>query len=130
MSLRGVIGALNAATYTVQRRAVGSYDLHGRYTEGALTTLSIVADVQPLDGRTLLDDPDGRRGTDRRLLITTTQLYAQSPVAAEASAPPSGFEPDTVLIDGEAWTVTEVETWRSFGDVHYECIVTRTSKGA
>jgi hypothetical protein len=131
VSLRGVIGSLNAATYSVQRRASGSYDEHGRYASGALTMLSIVADVQPMIGRDLEQLPEGERGNEAKLVITTTELRTRMPGADDASEyGGAGSEPDRVLIDGEWYVVTKVETWRSFGSVHYECVATRESKGA
>jgi hypothetical protein len=117
--LRSVIASLNPGTYTVKRRAAGTYT-QGRYTAGAQTTLSIVADVQPVTGRELRDLPEGQRGDETKLVITETELRVRQPSS----------ESDLVTIGGEDYRVVKVERWESFGDVHFECLVVRESKSA
>lgn len=106
--------------YTVTRRAAGTY-VKGRLVPAVgTTTISIVADVQPVQGRKLEDLPEGQRGGEHLLVITATELRARQP----------GNEGDVVTIGGEPWRVVEVEAWRAFGPPHYECIVARETKSA
>jgi hypothetical protein len=131
VSLRGVIARLNPATYSVQRRGAGTYDDTGHHTAGALSSFSIVADVQPYDGKELQDEPAGQRAEDKRLVITTTELRGVTPAAEDASEyGAAGSAPDRILIDAEWYVIKNVETWRSFGSVHYECIAVRASRSA
>lgn len=79
------------------------------------STFSIIASVQPVAGRELQMLPEGEHGDEALLVITETELRTRR----------SGNDPDRISIDGELWRVVHVETWRSFGAVHYETFVRR-----
>lgn len=116
MALRSVIDSLATGTYQVSRTAAGVYDANGRYTAGAVTSLDIIASVQPVGGRKLMDLPEGQRGDEIRVVYTRTELFSRAP----------GRDPDRVSIDGAAWTCVRVERWQSFGDSHCKAYVART----
>jgi hypothetical protein len=118
VALRGVIESLSTGTYEVRRTVAGTYDLNGRYTTGAPTTIQITASVQPDSGRTLQDLPEGQRGDEIRKIHTRTELVTRAP----------GREPDLVTIDGETWYCIRVQRWQAFGDVHWKAYVARQAK--
>lgn len=92
-------------TYTVTRTARGTTAL-GRYTPGATSTFTIVADVQDVDGDELQDLPEGARGADTRVVFTTSNLISQGP----------DEDGDVVAIDGELWRVVRVKRARVFAN--------------
>lgn len=115
MSLLGVITTFATGTYTVTRTAAGAF-AQGRYTPGAASTFAVVACVQPPTGRKLEPVAEGQRGEETRTMF--------SPVALVTRAP--GQEPDVVTVDGEPWTVIEVQHWRSRrGHQHWRCQIAR-----
>lgn len=96
--------ATGGGPYTVTRTAVGTYT-NGVYTPGAASTLSVTLSIQPISGRDLHAVPEGQYAEDLRIAYTTTELFTRSP----------GRDPDVVTIDGEAWTVIDVDRWESSG---------------
>lgn len=118
MSLRGVIASFGGP-YTVTRTEANSWDGNGRPVAGGTSTIPIIAVEEPLEGSELQDPPEGQSSNEKRLIITTTQLRDQRDGA-----------PDVVTIDGDPWRVESVAVCKSFGDVHYECVVARAVRGA
>lgn len=127
MSLLDAIASLATGTYTVTRRATGTWSA-GRYTKNASSsTFNIVASVQPafnmnriIGGRDLQHTDQGQSVTNVRLLYTTTELFTRN----------ATNDPDEVSIDGSDWTVTRVEKWDHTGRVHYKVVVTEKLFGA
>lgn len=127
MSLLDSITSLATGTYTVTRRAKGTW-ASGRYTKNPSTTsLQVVAVAMPafnmnriIAGRDYKHDDQGQYATNIRVLYTTTELYTVN----------EGFDPDVITIDGAQWTVTRVEKWDHTGRVHYRVIVTEQLQGA
>lgn len=112
MSVTDSIGALATGTYSVSRRASGSFT-QGRYTPGTLALLTITASVQPVRGRDLRVLPEGQRAEDTRVVYTTTELRTRT----------DSTEPDRVSIGGEPFNVFRVEKWDAFGTTHYRAFV-------
>ena len=118
MSMRDSIAALASGTYTVTRALAGSrVGNFGRYTVGSSSTFEIVASIQPATGRQLRDLPQGQRGDETIAIYTVTELRTRHPDPAN--------EPDVVTYRGEPWTITQVKTWESFGETHYEALAVR-----
>lgn len=111
MSLASVI--FPTGTYTVTRTEAGEYDEHGRYTDGDMSTFSLVADVQPVEGRELKDLPEGLRAEETLVVYCATELRALKAAVPDASSPDiPGNVPDLIEIDGEQWRVVRVQRFR------------------
>lgn len=118
MSLNGVIGVFATNTYTVTRTATGTLS-QGRYTDGATSTLTIEASVQPVSGRDLQALAEGEHSNEVKIVYTTTPLFTRTPTQS----------PDRIAIDGEAYEVFQVHKWQHFGiatnEDHYQVMVSR-----
>lgn len=137
MSLNGAIVSLGAITLQVTRTAAGTRD-RGRYTPGAVTTFPITAGVEPINGRQLMDVPEGRRGDEILKLFVDVALIAERPAATGVTAVDPdvvaylGGDPEPVRSDviallglNEPWTVIKVATWPGFGETHREVQIAR-----
>lgn len=121
------IDSLATGTYTVTRRAAGSYT-DGIYNGGgAATTLTIEAVVEPatglqrvVGGDEMRHDDSGQRTNNIQVVYTRTQLYTRKPAQ----------EPDLITIDGRQYTVWRVEAWNLSGEVHYRVLCTLKTSGA
>ena len=113
LDLSGVIRALKSGTYTVTRYAAGDYD-EGVYEEGATSTFTIDASVQPAGGKDLERLPEGERLKDYLTVLTPTELRTRADAAS----------PDRVSIDGATYEVVEVADWFSEGNF-YRALVHR-----
>lgn len=80
------------------------------------TTFAIVASVQPVTGRMLMDLPESQRADETRVVYTETELRTRM----------NGNDPDVVTLDAEPWTVVKVERFDAFGGTHYRAYVART----
>lgn len=129
MSLNGVIISLGSVTLQVTRTAQGTRTL-GRYVAGPTSTFDITCGVpEPIDGRALVDVPEGRRGDE---ILT---VYTDVDLVAERATP--GIDPDVLRYLGsdadmiammgpaEPWTVIKVKTWPGFGETHREVQIAR-----
>lgn len=133
MSLNGTIVSLGAITLQVTRTAQGTRTL-GRYTPGATSIFPITAGVEPINGRQLMDVPEGRRGDE---ILT---VYTDADLIAERATP--GVDPDVLrytgsdadviamMGPGEPWTVIKVKTWPGFGETHREVQIARAPSPA
>lgn len=71
---------------TLLRAAAGSYTSGGRYVAGADTSTAIRMCVQPMNGRQLMDVPEGVRdeakfvGWSRTALVTTDRVQVGSTI--------------------------------------------------
>jgi hypothetical protein len=128
MSLNGTITSLGAVTLQVTRTAAAPR-VRGREAPGAQTTFAITAGVEPIDGRQLMDVPEGRRGDEILMVYTDADLIAER--ATPAFGPDvlayTGTDPDIVAMmgPGEPWTVIKVKTWPGFGETHREVQIAR-----
>jgi hypothetical protein len=112
-----LIRSFATGTYTVTRRAAATV-VRGRAQPGAISTLPVVASVQPASGRDLLRLPEGRRSIETRVVFTATQLL----IAAQGSANNS----DLILIEGTQFEVQQVQSWDgspSSDAEYWRCIV-------
>lgn len=108
MNLRSLI-ARHGASYTVTRTAESTL-LLGRRVDGAVTSVSLVAVVQPVTGREIQILPELQHGEETKVIYTLTQLYTREP----------GFEPDSISVDGESYDVTRVDKFTQLsGAPHY-----------
>lgn len=115
MSLRDAITSLKTgATYQVTRKAASTY-VDGKAVAGASTTFEIVASIQPVSGREILQFAESERTREMRAVYTETELFTRS----------STNEPDKVSINGETFEVMRVEFWEAFGGVHSRAFVAR-----
>ncbi len=96
------------ASYTVTRPGAGSH-VNGEWVPGSTSDFSIDASIQPLSARELLVLPEGRRESEIRLVLTTTEVRNK----------------DTVAIGSETWEFFNAEEWSAFGDIWYEAFIAK-----
>ncbi len=114
MSLQGVI-ARWGSSYTVYRAIQGDY-VKGVYTDGSMSEVTIIANIQPVTGDDLKTLPEGQHADAVRVLFTETELNTRE----------SGFEPDQVGVDGLLWEVISVEKWTATEwGTHYRCMISK-----
>lgn len=114
--LSSVIAQLPSGTYTVTR-AAPTTTTGGRAVPGSTSTLSIVASVQPLNGRDLKQLPEGMRTEELQKIYSSTALRTQGP----------GQAPDKIAIGSETWEVRRVEDWSQTGNF-YMAIIAKTNR--
>jgi hypothetical protein len=104
------------STVTVTRYAAAGYTA-GTWVEGAASTLTIRAAVQPASARQLLSLPENRRERASLTVITPTVLTCLT----------TGQSPDRIAWAGKAWEVVQGEEYGHLGlaEKHYEYIVQR-----
>lgn len=131
MSLNESIDSLATGTYTVTRRATGSYT-DGNYTAGSASTFTISAVVEPATGLQrvtggfeMISMYDGQHTNDVQVVYTRTELKARSP----------GTEPDLITIRNRQYTIFRCEPWDLAKDganneVHYRALCTLDTDGA
>lgn len=73
--LSGVVSTLASGSYTVTRGSPTTGGSDGRAVVATPSTFSVVASVQPLNGRDLLRLPEGERSTERVKVYANTQLF-------------------------------------------------------
>ena len=99
-------------TYTVTRRADGTRT-GGVYTPGATSTITIPAVVVPLGAQGLEVVPEGFKVGDLLNILTGTELR------------PSATGPDTIVVNGETYTIYSVNSFELDGEVHWEAHAAR-----
>ena len=97
--------------YTVKRTVAGSY-VNGVYVEGAETTLTIQASVQPMSGNDLVAVPEGRRASDMVKLYTSTDLFSQGDTG-------SGQSPDRLVWLGKDYEISSKDVNQMSVISHY-----------
>lgn len=102
MSIASVI--FPTGEYTVTRTEVGAYDENGQYEPGDTSTLTIIADIQPVTGEELQNLREGQRANDVRVVYTNSALVALDEV--------NGIVGDLIEHDGEMWRVFRVQKFR------------------
>lgn len=132
MSLNDSIDALATGTYTITRRARGTYT-DGVYSgPGATTTFTISAVQESATGLQRVTggdetraDEQGRRTNDVRVIYTRTQLFAES----------DAYEPDIITINGKQYRIWRCEPWdlayyEGSNEVHYQALATKITQGS
>ena len=100
---------------TIKRKAPGQFT-NGVWQDGAETTFSIEASVQPTTPEDLQSLPESRRmGTSYRL-YTDIRLFT----VTEKSS-----NPDVAVIDGEDYEIAMVSIWQNNIIPHYKAIAVR-----
>ncbi len=94
--------------YTVKRVAAGSVS-NGYYSNGASSTISISASVQPLKPSDILQLPEGRRNKQLFYIITDTQLNIVTT-----------SNPDKITISGSDYELDQEEVWQNGVISHYK----------
>ena len=103
MNIASLIASFaTSATYSVTRTARGQ-TVRGRIGLGTQTTVSIIGSVSPASGKDIDRLPEGHTDKETRVIFTATELYA--------GGQGQDYEADKVIIDGDDWEVTHVETW-------------------
>lgn len=105
MDLSGVVLNLASGSYTVTRSAPGSTGSDGRWVAGATSPLTIMASVQPLNGRDLLRLPEGERTTERVKVYSPMQLFV----------PGAGQDADVITVAGIQYQIETAEQWGANG---------------
>lgn len=100
------------SAFTINRTAAGTM-VKGKFVNsGAVTPVSILASVQPLQGKDVNLLPEGRKTSQAVWIYTDTQLI---PLTATTN-------PDILLAFGSEFEVLTVEPWQSNVIPHYKCI--------
>lgn len=100
---------LNLKTYTVRRFAAPTV-VQGRRVPGAVTQITIRANVQPA-GKKLMALPEARRSEDVRRIFTASRLYVSG----------AQYDADRLVIGGEEFEIWQVDEWPG----HFECFASR-----
>lgn len=118
-----LIDTFKTGTYTVTSYAAGDYTTSpGSWTEGATSTASVKASVQPFSGRAKDELPEGARTNDARYVFTETALTPTDDAA--------GTNGDTLVIDGEVFEVKAVDPWGGSILPHWRATAVRRGYGA
>lgn len=105
--LASTIRRLGGGPVTVTRRAAPTTDGHGRALQGATSTHSITANVQPATGRDLLRLPEGQRTREHIAIWTDGDLRTANEHA--------GTPADVVTWKGRTYEVQLIEPWSDLG---------------
>lgn len=81
----------------IKRTVAGSY-VNGVFVEGAETTVTIQASVQPVSGQDMVSVPEGRRSSDVVKIYTDSDLFCQGNLG-------SGQSPDRLVWRGNDYEV-------------------------
>lgn len=98
MDFRPNILSFMTGTYVVTRRGPTLVGNDGRADVASSSTFSILAAVQPMNGRELQRLPEGMRSAERKTVYTATLLQA---IGA----------PDVISIGDAEWEVEVIEDW-------------------
>ena len=98
--------------FSVKRTVAGSY-VNGVYVEGAETTITIQASVQPVSGQDLVAIPEGRRASDMVKIYTDSDLFGQGDAG-------SGQSPDRLTYRGADYEIYTKDVNQSGVINHYK----------
>lgn len=127
MSLLESIYGFQTGTYTVTRRAEGTF-VDGIYVpNGSPTTFTIRGVIQPAreiqrvtGGRDMREREQNQYVDDVQIIHTDTEIYTRRP----------GYDPDQITHDGSQWIVLRVERWDIGGVTFWMGVITREVNGA
>jgi hypothetical protein len=97
--------------YIVKRKSSGSIS-DGKFTDGAISDISITASVQPLKSQDIQQLPEGRRNSKLYYVFTSTALNTVGTA-----------NPDSIVIDGEIYEVDKKDSWQNGVINHYKYLV-------
>lgn len=83
--------------FTIKRTVAGAY-VNGVYVEGAESTITIQASVQPVSGQDLVAIPEGRRASDMVKVYTSEDLFCQGDAG-------TGQSPDRIVYLGKDYEI-------------------------
>jgi len=101
---------------TITRTATGAY-VNGLYVDGATSTITIQASVQPATGEDMITLPEGRRMSDYVKIYTATNLQ----VLGEGV----GLQPDVLTWRGHSYECISVDVRQMTVVPHYKYIFSR-----
>lgn len=104
MPLHNVIGSFATGTYTVTRRAPGTYDANGVLVAGATTTVDIEMCCQP-GGLSTRNEPSGQGQSGTYSVWSEVELIARS----------DGQAGDRFMIGDDTYEIVFVQHWEAFG---------------
>jgi hypothetical protein len=110
---------LGLESVTLNRRAAGTRGSNGRYVEGALTSSTIRASVQPMTDRDLRTLPEGERHLDQKKVYTESEIRTASQH--------DGTTADQLVVGGVTYEVRQVEQQRSILP-HYKGRIVRVQE--
>jgi len=107
-----------ASSLVVTRYAAGSY-VAGLWSEGATSTLTIRAFVEPAPAESMQALPEARRTTQGILVVTTTELLTADEINHKNA--------DRIAYAGMSFEVATVDRLGHFklAEAHYEILATR-----
>lgn len=110
----------NIEDFTLKKQASGSRDETGVFDPGAESILSLTGSVQPLDGKSRLELPEGERLLDSIcVLLLTNDSDLVSPIRTGTQQTDS----DIIVYNGFDWAVRVVHNMADYG--HLEIYATR-----
>ena len=96
-----------ASAYTVRRQAAGSHSTTtGRWVDGVISEIAVMANIQPVPGHMLKALPEGRVSKDMIRIFTTTQLQIES---AEL-----GVKADVFVKDGIRYSIIYTKDYTGY----------------
>ncbi len=127
MSLLDSIYGFQTGTYTVTRRAEGTWTDGIYIPNPTTTTLAIRGVVQPareiqrvVGGRDMREREQNQYVDDVQVIHTDTEIWTRKP----------GYDPDMITVDGGQWHVIRVEKWTIGGVTFWMGVITRETNGA
>jgi len=111
----------NIESFTLKKQAAGDRNADGIYVPGSETTIqNLIGSIQPLDGKSREELPEGERLFDAIcILFETTDHNAISPLRVGTVQ----TESDIIVYDGLNWAVRVVNDMATYG--HLEIFATR-----
>jgi len=107
------VAILGERSVTLTTYAAGAVGADGRWADGAATTSTIKASIQPPSDRQLERLPEGLRQRVTRIAYTTSEC-----LTADQDA---GTSPDRITDGSEVYQVVNVAEWPTAGPLpHYE----------
>ena len=118
--LTAVIGSFASdagmSTFFVHRSSFGHRE-KGKWVKSDPALFPVVGFHHPIPrGAKLELGREGSRRSEVKAFYSNTELRTRTEIN----------EPDLVMIDGEAWTVSAVEDWQAFGDRFWRAYISRT----
>lgn len=98
--------------FSVKRTVAGGYT-NGVYVEGAESTITIQASVQPVSGQDLVAIPEGRRASDMVKIYTDSDLFGQGDAG-------TGQSPDRLVYRGKEYEIYTKDVNQSDVIPHYK----------
>ena len=110
-------------TIQVIRSTGGEYDAKGHFTRRDPSPLTLIANVQPLQGKELLILPEGKRTKDSLKILTDQELLETNEE--------TGQLPDVVLYRGKYYEIHSVKVYTQILP-HFESVAVNVNnpKGA